>query len=153
MAPAPEAVRYVLIEAREGGAYLAEDSLLGRSVRVEPCDAERSRFLRSLAKVDHPHLQAVFDVDDERGRAILESPRGESLLRAELSDAQRQRVAREMKAAVDALHAKGLTHGALGLSNIRVGPGRAVLLLPQSKGGTLDGDRKALSELFVPGQQ
>lgn len=149
IAPKPETERYVLIEAREGGAYLAEDSLLGRTVRVEPCDAERSGFLRSLAKVDHPHLQAVFDVDDERGRAVLESPRGESLLRAELSSAQRLRVGREVRAAVVALHAKGLTHGALGLSNIRIGPGRAVLLLPQTKQGTAEGDLTSLGELFA----
>lgn len=147
--PPPAEERYTLLEPREDGAYLAQDELLGRTVRIEPCDPERAAFFRRLAAADGPHLQAVFDIDDEAGRAVLEEPKGESLARAALDDEQRGRSKAQVGAALERLHALGLVHGHLGLGAVRVGPGRATLLLPPRPAeGSPEDDRAAFDGLF-----
>ncbi|MBO6936609.1 MAG: protein kinase [Deltaproteobacteria bacterium] len=149
-APPPAAEeRYTLLEPREDGAYLAQDELLGRTVRIEPCDPERARFLKKLAAADGPHLQAIFDIDDEGGRAVIEEPKGESMARALMDDDQRARAKTQIREALERLHAAGLVHGHLGLGAVRVGPGRATLLLPaQPSDGSPEADREAFASLF-----
>ncbi|MAQ18162.1 MAG: hypothetical protein CMN30_25615 [Sandaracinus sp.] len=147
--PPPETERYTLLEAREDGAYLAQDELLGRTVRVEPCDETRAAFLKKLAAADGPHLQAVLDIDLESQRAILEEPKGETLARALMDDAQRARARSEIRGALESLHRAGLVHGALGLGTIRIAPGRATLLLPTEPGaGDAARDLDVLEGLF-----
>ena len=125
--------RYTLIEPREGGGYLAQDELLGRAVRIEPVDERRAELLRQLARADGPHLQAVFDLDVDAGRAILEEPAGSSLARVALEPARRQTVGRDLRAALARIHATGGVHGAIVPSAVRVAPGRAVLMLPAQR--------------------
>ncbi|MBX3247256.1 MAG: protein kinase [Myxococcales bacterium] len=148
-APPPALERFTLLEPLEAGAWLAHDTLLERRVRVEGCDAARAAWLQHLGQADGPHLQAIFDVDVENERAVLEQPEGEPLSRALLDDARRERVQAELEAALRRLHAAGLVHGDLRLSNVIVGPGRAVLMLPTSAtSSSPDDDPAALAALF-----
>ena len=147
--PSAEGERYALVEARENGAFLAEDALISRTVRIEPCDAARAAVLRALAGADHPFLQAVFDIDEEAGRAVLEEPRGEPLSRAALTDEARAVARGQVSEALEALHRRGIAHGAVSLSQIRVGAGRAVLMLPSGRtDAEPSDDYSRLDELF-----
>jgi serine/threonine-protein kinase len=148
-APA-SADRYELLEPLPDGAYLAVDTLLARRVRIEPCDEPRALHLRKLARADGPFVQAILDVDPESSRAILEVPRGEPLSRALLDEARRATVREQIASALQSFHELGLVHGDVRLSNVIVGPGRAVLLLPEhaSSEATADDDVSALAALF-----
>jgi serine/threonine protein kinase len=127
----PEHVeRYSTFETLNDGVVVARDELLLRLVRIEPCDPARAARLRAFAKADFPTLQAVFEIDDERGRAIIERSAGTLLSEANLEDAHHRRVVADVRAAVEHLHSRGVVHGAIAPDRVRVGPGRAVLLLP-----------------------
>jgi serine/threonine-protein kinase len=128
---APEHVeRYSTFETLNDGVVVARDELLLRLVRIEPCDAARAARLRTFARADFPTLQAVFEIDDERGRAIIERSAGTLLSESNLEDAHHRRVLADVRSAVEHLHSRGIVHGAIRPDRVRVGPGRAVLLLP-----------------------
>ncbi|MEO0325780.1 MAG: protein kinase [Myxococcota bacterium] len=136
-APAPEARaevkdadRYTVIEEREGGGVLALDGALGRNVRIVPCDGAQAAWFKAWAAADHPFLQAVLDVDDEHGRAILEEPLGERLGQLTLEPARRAQVREQLREALAHVHAAGLVHGHVGPGRVRISRGRAVLMLP-----------------------
>ncbi|MCB9659734.1 MAG: protein kinase [Sandaracinaceae bacterium] len=135
--------------ATDAGVTLMLDTLVDRQVQFVHVDAARARALVAFAGADHPHLQAVFDVDATRGQAVLEWPLGTPALTGELSRLDRLRVKRELEGALAALHARGLAHGQVDAAHVRVGPGRAVLLLPSSTGGDAADDRQALELLFA----
>ena len=144
----PKNERYTLIEAREGGAYLAQDQLLDRPVRIEPCDEARAMFLKRLAGADGPYLQAVFDVDVPMGRAILEAPEGSAL--GALSSERLALLEVQIGEALKALHRCGVVYGSLGSSAIRVAEGRAVLLLPpENASGSQAEDLAQLRDLLA----
>jgi serine/threonine-protein kinase len=117
-------------------ALLEHDRALGRLCWRVPCDERRAAFVRACAAADHPHLQAVYDVDPEAGFARLEAPRAATLralgvraprdLPTTLSAAARAQIA----AALDALHVAGIAHGRVDADHVAIGPTRAVLLLP-----------------------
>ncbi|MBK6812696.1 MAG: protein kinase [Sandaracinaceae bacterium] len=130
------------------GARLLRDTLLGREVLVLPVDAARAAHLTALAAADHPHLQAVFDVDPERGEATLERPRGVPLTQP-VPPEHHARIKAELSAALHALHERGLAHGSLTPQHALHGPGRAVLLLPSAPGGDPADDLLALERLFA----
>lgn len=144
-----DAIRYAAIESLADGAFLARDHLLGRVVRLEPCDAQRARWLRRLAVADSPWLQAVYEVDEERGVAVLEHPAGRLLSDLDLSPARRRDVAADVRRALVRMHEAGLCHGAVQPGMIRVADGRAVLLLPLQppSDATRDRDIAALDAL------
>lgn len=148
-APA-SADRYEMLEPRPDGAFLAIDTLLARRVHIEPCDDARALQLRKLARTDGPFVQAILDVDPESSRAILEAPKGEPLSRALLDDARRATVRAQITSALQSFHAAGLVHGDVRLSNVIVGPGRAVLLLPEHTrpDASVEEDVEALASLF-----
>ena len=153
-APRPSSVpaapdRYAMEQPLEGGAYRAHDTLLARAVRIEPCDAERASWLKHYAQADGPFLQAIFDLEPEAERAILEDPAGEPLTRAALTDAQRDRAREQIRSALETLHGKGLSHGEVRMGRVRVATGRAVLLLPTQPPSTgPEDDLAALDALF-----
>jgi serine/threonine-protein kinase len=130
--PPPPAARYVPIGVLPDRDELARDEVLLRTVRVERCVAGRAGRLRAFAAADHPHLQAVYEVDEDEGRAILEHPTGRTL--ASIVDASaRRRAITEIRAAVEHLHALGVVHGSISERSIVVGEARAVLLLPHGE--------------------
>jgi serine/threonine-protein kinase len=132
--PAPSAPpnpdhRYAMLEPCEGGGHRARDAVLDRVVRLVPCDEATAARLRALARLDSPNLQAVYDVDPERGRAILEHPSGTPLEEAGCSVEERHAVLEQAQATLAALAEAGFTPDP---SRIVVGPGRFVVLLPES---------------------
>jgi tRNA A-37 threonylcarbamoyl transferase component Bud32/tetratricopeptide (TPR) repeat protein len=151
-APADANERFVPVDSpstpASTGARVLRDTLLGREVLVLPVDATRAAHLVSLAAADHPHLQAVFDVDPERGEATLERPCGVPLTQP-VPPEHHARIKTELSAALHALHERGLAHGQLTPHHALHGPGRAVLLLPDVPGGDPADDLLALERLFA----
>ena len=140
--------RYTMVEAREGGAFLARDEVLERFVIMEACNAARAKHLEQLAAADNPYLQAIFDIDREMERAVLESPRGDLLSQAALSQEERAKMRGQIIEALKRLHANGVVHGDVRMGTVRVGPGRAVLMLPLTKhDATPESDLDAASNL------
>jgi serine/threonine-protein kinase len=139
--PPPPADRYVPIEPLADGSQLARDGDLGRTVLVTTCTLERAELLRVLSRADGPHLQAIYDIDPETGRAILEHPRGRLLADLAPTPEQRARIVADIERALATLHAASLAHGEVTASKIRVADGRAVLLLPDMAHEPTERDR------------
>ncbi|MEM9067567.1 MAG: protein kinase [Myxococcota bacterium] len=140
--------RYSVVEIRDSGGFVARDELLGRMVRIEACDEERARWLMQLGQADHPHLQAIFDIDQAMDRCVLEEPQGVPMTRATMSNEERAKVRAEVGTALASLHSAGVVHGEVRMSSVRVGAGRATLLLPSKpSAGTKANDLEALEHL------
>jgi tRNA A-37 threonylcarbamoyl transferase component Bud32 len=133
----------------DDGTQLATDGLLGRMVRLRGLAPEEVPFFQSLSSADGPFLQAIFDIDPELERVVLEHPKGEPMTRALLDDAMRAVARAQVGEALKTLHARGVTHGDIRASNIVVAAGRAVLLLPQTPATVApERDFAALDALF-----
>ncbi|MDQ3037819.1 MAG: serine/threonine protein kinase, partial [Myxococcota bacterium] len=138
--------RWRPIETRADGTMLAEDELLRRTVRIVPCDDERAKVLREVALADSPFLQAVWSIDADSGRAVLEEPRGEVGHRNLAPE-----LIAELREALSALHERGLAHGALDAAHVSLGAGRAVLLIADAPlEGSTEDDLRALASLAGP---
>ncbi len=122
--PAPDSVRLC---APDLGATLARDTVLERLVWLVPCDDARLAHFRACAAADHPHLQAVFDVDVATSTAVLEAPAGQSPSAESL---RTPTLAASLLEALESLHAAGLAHGHVEGACVVTSPERAVLLLP-----------------------
>ncbi len=134
--------RYRILERLgEGGVgvvYHAEDPRLERSVALKvlredvlPDEAARVRFraeARALARLMHPNIATLFDLDAEDGRdfLVLEFVAGESLASVMTEGAlpeQRARViATEIARALAAAHEQGIVHRDLKPSNVVMTP-------------------------------
>ncbi|WP_375211473.1 PQQ-dependent sugar dehydrogenase [Hyphococcus sp.] len=57
------------------------------------------------------YLQAVYEIDDTTGRAVLEHPRGVLLSNLRDGDPKRASAVIDVRAALKRLHAEGVTHG------------------------------------------
>ncbi len=126
--------RWVVLDRFPDGGARVRDTLLDRVVRFVTCDASRAARLVAFGRADSPHLQAVFDVDREAGKAVLEEPRGRPFDDPTLDDGRREAALRQVKKALEHLHAVGVGHGAVDAAHIRVARGRAVLLIPEGSG-------------------
>lgn len=135
---------YRIIKILGSGAmavvFHAEDLQLGREVALKvlrPAMAQgglaRRRFLRearTMASLDHDHIVAVFQVDEDRGLPFLAMPllKGETLherLRRQkestppwLSIAEAVRIGREIAEGLAAAHDRGLIHRDIKPANI-----------------------------------
>lgn len=120
--------RYRVIRELAPGVTLAEDELLERRVEIvalgAPGLADR---LRAFARADGPHLQAVYEVDEARGRAVLEHPSGAPLERMPPHDPGRAGATREIRDALKQLHGERVVHGAVDARHVIVGEARACL--------------------------
>jgi serine/threonine protein kinase/Tol biopolymer transport system component len=117
-----------------GEVYRAHDSKLGRDVAIKMlpshliADPERrSRFAREarlLATLNHPHIGAIYGVEDVDGLAalILELVEGptlaDRLARGALPIAEALAIARQLADALDAAHEHGIVHRDLKPANI-----------------------------------
>ncbi len=129
--PPPADERWVVLDPLPDGGARVRDSLLDRVVRFVPCDEARADRLTALGRADFPHLQAVFDVDRDEGRAIVEEPRGRPFDDPELTPERRAKALVQVKRTLEHMHMLGIAHGAIDAAHIRVAAGRAVLLLPE----------------------
>ena len=117
-----------------GEIYRAHDSKLGRDVAIKilpshfTADPERrSRFAREarlLATLNHPHIGAIYGLEDFDGvtALILELVEGptlaDRLARGPLPIAEALAIARQVAEALDAAHEKGILHRDLKPANI-----------------------------------
>ena len=117
-----------------GEVYRARDARLGRDVAIKilpahfTADAERrARFAREarlLATLNHPHIGAIYGLEEIDGQAalVLELVEGPTLAdrleRGPLAVADTLLIARQIAEALDAAHAKGIVHRDLKPANI-----------------------------------
>jgi tetratricopeptide (TPR) repeat protein len=132
----PERIgRYRVVELLgEGGmgrVFVAEDETLDRRVAVKVLkewgDSSRRRFLRearAAARISHPNVCPIFEVGQQGGRPYLatELLAGETLAkrltRGPLSVDEMLALARDMLAALGALHESGIVHRDVKPSNV-----------------------------------
>ena len=141
-----------------GEVYRAHDSKLGRDVAIKilPSDFARDperlarfrREARTLASLNHPHIGAIYGLEERRGvRAlVLELIEGETLAdriaRGAIPLADTLTIARQVADALDAAHEKGIIHRDLKPANIKVTPDGVVKVLDfgLAKAATGEGD-------------
>lgn len=120
----------------------ARDELLQREVELLRLAPAEHASLARFAAVSSPYLQGIFG--EEEGLLVLESPAGVRVSGPLPAEAHAQ-----LCAAVAALHAAGLAHGAIDRDAITLGTAHAVLRLPRpgAGGGSAEGDLEALAQL------
>src|SRR5580765_6358485 len=128
-----------------GEVYRARDPKLGRDVaikilpRIFTSDPERlarfEREARLLATLNHPHIGAIYGVEDAEGipALILELVEGQTLAdrlaRAPLPISESLTIARQIADALGAAHEKGIIHRDLKPANIKITPNDVVKVL------------------------
>jgi Tol biopolymer transport system component len=147
-------IRSLLGVGGMGEVYRAHDETLGREVAIKVLSPtftaepeRRARFereARMLATLNHPHIGAIYGVEEADGvRAlVLELVEGETLAeriagpgRPASSDApglsvgESLTIARQIADALEAAHEKGIVHRDLKPANIKITPDGAVKVL------------------------
>ena len=148
-----------------GEVYRARDTTLLRDVAVKilrgdfASHPERlarfEREARMLAALNHPHIGAIYGVEEADGiRAlVLELVEGdtlaERLARAPLPIAEAVTIARQIAEALDAAHEKSIIHRDLKPANIKITPAGVVKVLDLglAKAATGDGSIPDLTQL------
>ena len=148
-------------EGGMGEVYRARDSKLGRDVAIKilprgfTADSDRlSRFereARMLASLNHPHIGAIYGVEEADGvRAlVLELVEGETL--ADKLDGEEAggkglpmpvalAIARQIADALDAAHERGIVHRDLKPANIQLTPAGTVKVLDFGLAKVIAGD-------------
>jgi Tol biopolymer transport system component len=128
-----------------GKVYRARDTKLGRDVAIKVvgdalvADPERlarlEREARVLATLNHPHIGAIYGLEEADGvrGLVLELVEGvtlaERLASGRLPFPEALTVARQIAEAVEAAHEKGIVHRDLKPANIKITPDGAVKVL------------------------
>src|SRR6266850_2609727 len=128
-----------------GEVYLARDTRLGRDVAIKILprtvtgDPERrarfEREARMLASLNHPHIGAIYGVEEVDGAQalVLELVEGPTLAdrlqRGPVPVTEALTIARQIADALDAAHEKGIIHRDLKPANIKVTPDCRVKVL------------------------
>jgi serine/threonine-protein kinase len=128
-----------------GEVYQATDSKLGRSVAIKLLpevfthDAERvarfEREARVLASLNHPHIAAIYGVDESGGRKflVMELAAGETLAdrirRGPIPMDDALRIAHQIADALESAHENGVVHRDLKPANIKIAPDGVVKVL------------------------
>jgi serine/threonine protein kinase/tetratricopeptide (TPR) repeat protein len=151
-----------------GEVYRARDTKLGRAVAIKilprafTSDPERlarlEREARLLASLNHPHIGAIYSLEDADGvRAlVLELVEGETLADKLLRLSTRTShvtglpidesllIARQIADALDAAHKKGIIHRDLKPANVKVTPDGVVKVLDFGLAKVVAADGSAL---------
>jgi len=150
--PLPAGIRfgaYEILSALGAGGmgevYRARDTKLGRSVAIKilpgtlAADPERiARFEREakmLAALNHPHIAAVYGMEESGGRhyLVMELIEGgtlaERLQRGAMPVEEALKIAHQIVEALEAAHEKGIVHRDLKPANVKVTPGDTVKVL------------------------
>jgi eukaryotic-like serine/threonine-protein kinase len=137
-----------------GEVWRALDTRLGRDVALKLLplavinDPERlARFEREahvLASLNHPHIAAIYGVEDSAGTKalVLELVEGETLAeridRGALSIDETVTAARQIASALEAAHEKGVVHRDLKPQNVKLSPDGQVKVLDFGLAKALD---------------
>jgi serine/threonine protein kinase/Tol biopolymer transport system component len=119
-----------------GEVYRARDTRLGRDVAIKIVPHEFTslpdrlarceREARMLAALNHPHIAAIYGIEDDEGihALVLELVDGETLAeriaRGPLPVVHALEIARQIADALDAAHEKGIVHRDLKPANIKI---------------------------------
>jgi eukaryotic-like serine/threonine-protein kinase len=136
-----------------GEVYRARDSRLGRDVALKilppqvTADADRvARFQREarlLASLNHPHIGAIYGVEDAgtTPALVLELVEGDTLdnrvRRGRLPVSESLAIAQQIADALDAAHSVGIIHRDLKPANIKITPDGVVKVLDFGLGKAL----------------
>jgi len=147
-----------------GEVYRARDTKLGRDVaikilpRVFTIDPDRlarfAREARMLAALNHPHIGAIYGVEDANGipALVLELVEGptlaDRLASRRIPVTESLTIARQIADALDAAHEKGIIHRDLKPTNIKITPNGVVKVLDfgLAKAATGDGSTPDLTQ-------
>jgi serine/threonine protein kinase len=133
-----------------GEVYRARDTKLGRDVAIKflpsqfTADPERrerfAREARLLATLNHPHIGAIYGLEETDGvtALVLElvegPPLADRLMRGPLPIAEAISIARQVAEALDAAHEKGIVHRDLKPANIVLQNGANAAGVPSGDG-------------------
>ena len=128
-----------------GEVYRAHDTKLGRDVAVKILPrhftshpgrlARFEREARLLASLNHPHIGAIYGLEEADGlqALVLELVEGDTLAdkiaRGKIPIGEAVNIARQLADALDAAHAKGIVHRDLKPANIKITPQDRVKVL------------------------
>ena len=128
-----------------GEVYRARDTKLGRNVAIKVLldefgtDPDRiARFEREakvLAALNHPHIAALYGMDEADGRhfLVMELVEGETLAerlrRGPLPVDETLAIAQQIADALEAAHEKGIVHRDLKPANVKITPDDKVKVL------------------------
>src|SRR5262245_23980809 len=128
-----------------GEVYRAADTRLGRDVAIKILppevarDHERlARFQREaqlLASLNHPHIAAIYGLDEADGKPflVLELVDGEDLQqrlkRGPIPVEEALGLALQLASALEAAHEKGIVHRDLKPANVKITPNGEVKVL------------------------
>jgi serine/threonine-protein kinase len=149
-----------------GQVYRARDTKLGRDVAVkilpaslarEPEPVRRfDREGRLLAALNHPHIAAIYGLENFDGVAalVLELVEGRTLAdclaAGPLPVQQALSIGRDIADALDAAHEKGIVHRDLKPTNIKITPDGTVKVLDFGVAKVFSGDRQGLDLSPMP---
>ncbi|HEX7253382.1 MAG TPA: protein kinase, partial [Thermoanaerobaculia bacterium] len=139
-----------------GEVWRAHDARLGRSVAIKvlpqafASDAERlARFRREaqvLAALNHPHIAAIYGLEESSGveALVLELVEGETLAerlaRGPLPMDEGLSIAHQIAEALEAAHERGIVHRDLKPANVKLTPDGKVKVLDFGLAKALAGD-------------
>ena len=139
-----------------GEVYRATDTKLGRDVAIKVLptevgqDPERlARFQREatlLAALNHPHIAAIYGLEEEAGNPflVLELVEGEDLAerlkRGPIPVGEALAIARQIAEALEGAHEKGIIHRDLKPANVKVTPDGTVKVLDFGLAKAWEGD-------------
>ena len=138
-----------------GEVYRARDTKLGRDVAIKVLPAEFTtdrdrlarfeREARMLATLNHPHIGAIYGL--EENALVLELVEGETLAdllaQKPFGVEKSLRIARQIADAIDAAHEKGIVHRDLKPANIKITPEGDVKVLDFGLAKAVSGDGSA----------
>jgi serine/threonine protein kinase len=127
-----------------GVVYDAEDTRLPRRVALKflpqelAGDPEASRRLQreaeTIAVLNHPNICTIYEIDEHEGSRFIAMERLDGInlklhmTRTTLADGDVVAIARQIAAALEAAHEKGIVHRDVKPGNIMVGPGMVKVL-------------------------
>ena len=145
-----------------GEVYRARDTKLGRDVAIKILPrffasnpdrlARFEREARVLASLNHPHIGAIYGLEDADGvpALVLELVNGETLAdriaRGPIPLNDTLTIARQMADALEAAHERGIVHRDLKPANIKITPDGVVKVLDFGLAKAASGDA-ALADL------